>query len=121
MTEVIKAYAADYEFWTLASPGHPRDMRTTSLVFTAEDGVDAVRSALVFWQGRNAAIPEHFHSLLCLKVRLHTIGPIDAHSGAMTNPGNWRIFEYKCDTAGLSLVHYVNMRCEEMRAATKGL
>lgn len=114
MTEVIRAYAAYYDFTNV-----DREGRNIDIKFVAPSPADAVRAAVRFWEDRHRAMPEHFGKLYSIKVANYLIGPI-AEDGSLTNPGNFDFFEYKRDTAGLPLAEYVEYRCSQIERVVRG-
>lgn len=79
---------------------------STEVRFTAEDEYDAISSAVRFWMGRQAAIPDFFNHLYCVKIWRERFGSI-ADDGAMFNGSSFPIFEWKIDAAGVALEIFV--------------
>lgn len=104
----VHCYSAVFEFLR-----DDKQVRTTDIDFTATNRSEAIRAAARFWDGRNKALPEHYHRLLCYKVYGKTIAEIGA-AGEYRSMNGFNFFEYKVDTAGLPLADYIEYRCREL-------
>ena len=107
----VRVYAAEFEYRERDSFGAVRSMDQQ---FTAAGPVEAVRAAARFWHGRVQAWPELFGVLLCLKIRMQSIGPIGADGSAGMH-NTFPFFEFKIDTAGMPFNDYVEYRSAQLR------
>lgn len=107
----VRVYAADFEY---TEQDAPRSYRVMTQQFTAPSPIEAIEAAARFWNGRVQAWPEYFGTLLCLKIRTLTIGPIDAEGRAGV-VNNFPFFEFKIDTAGMPFSEYVGFRSAQLK------
>lgn len=64
--------------------------------FQAEDDREAARAFLRWFEARQRHVPEHYQTLLAVKLKRLFPGTIDAE-GNLGTAGNWPFFEWKID------------------------
>lgn len=106
MAEKVQAYEALYEYRDQDGGVHSIDV-----IYTADDVNDAVRAAGRFWDGRKRNLPTNFSKVLCVKVNHRTLGPV-GHDGRLFNDRGLFGYEWKIDTAGMTLADHINAWCE---------
>lgn len=102
----VMCYSASFEFFT-----EENRVQNCIIDFSADDMPEAIRSAVRWWDGRLKHVNEYFNRALCVKVYPKVIGPIGPGGELNTRNGIFW-FEWKYDTAGMSLNDYVEMDIE---------